>query len=295
MILAEFFTKFGFYEAIESGLYFIIVGYYILLFAYFLLMRYRTSKKLYWLFFTLLFLCLAIGRVFFISYYFFVPEIGLTGMNMALALMVQYRLATFFTWMGVACLMGVLGMLLFPPETEIETIEDKKSSEKSDDQPSKRFDLTPKAKLALRIILIAVPIVVGILVLSLPNSLLMDPKFLDPTKDEYIPGLAIQLDVVTFGDWSYPIGRLIVNFILLPLLVILIPFIFLYLAVKTFGVLRRSYLLNAIGFLLYFIGRMADGLFDALGWKHVSAIAPPLLILLSLLIIVIANNYEQLK
>ncbi|MDX1797355.1 MAG: hypothetical protein R3255_01785, partial [Candidatus Lokiarchaeia archaeon] len=76
----------------------------------------------------------------------------------------------------------------------------------------------------------------------------------------------------------------------------LIPFIFLYLAWKTFGVLRKSYALNAIGFLIYFIGgRILQGLLDVLSLPHVRAILPPLLILLALLILVIANNYEQLK
>ncbi|GAH05781.1 unnamed protein product, partial [marine sediment metagenome] len=81
--------------------------------------------------------------------------------------------------------------------------------------------------------------------------------------------------------------------ILLPLMVLVIPFLFVYLALKTFGVLRRSYALNAIGFFIYFSGRAAQGLLG--GFPHVRAILPPLLILLSLLIIVIGNNYEQLR
>jgi hypothetical protein len=40
---------------------------------------------------------------------------------------------------------------------------------------------------------------------------------------------------------------------------------------------------------------MSQGLLEAFGFPHVRAILPPLLILLSLLIIVIANNYEQLR
>jgi hypothetical protein len=77
--------------------------------------------------------------------------------------------------------------------------------------------------------------------------------------------------------------------------VAIIPFLFISLALRTFGVLRRSYALNAIGFLIYFMGRILQGVFDTLEWYHVNAVAPPLLILLSLLIIVIANNYEQLR
>ncbi|MHA1677771.1 MAG: hypothetical protein ACTSW3_03190, partial [Promethearchaeota archaeon] len=66
MLFQGAFTQFDIFDAIESGLYYIIIGYYVLIFFYFLLMRYRTSRKLYWLYFSLLFLCLAAGRFFFI-------------------------------------------------------------------------------------------------------------------------------------------------------------------------------------------------------------------------------------
>jgi len=110
----------SFFDAIEMGLYFIIVGYFFLLFFYFLFIRYRTSKKLYWLFFSLFFLCFGIARVFFIVYYFFGPELfdGVNSTEIVTFLMLNFRLATFFTWMGVACAVGVLGILLFPPETQ---------------------------------------------------------------------------------------------------------------------------------------------------------------------------------
>ena len=53
--------------------------------------------------------------------------------------------------------------------------------------------------------------------------------------------------------------------------------------------------MNGIGFLLYYMGRLLQGLFEALEQPHFEAIIPPLIIVLSLLIIVLANNYEQLK
>jgi len=109
-------------------------------------------------------------------------------------------------------------------------------------------------------------------------------------------GIPDNIIKVTIGSWEYPLGRFLFNFIFMPLFLALIPFIFLYLAWKTFGVLRRSYALNSIGFLLYFIGgRILQGVLDVLALPHVRAIMPPLIILLALLILVIANNYEQLK
>ena len=271
------FVYFDIWDAIESGLYYAIVGFYFLIFAYFLLMRFRTSKKFYWLYFSLLFLFLAAGRVFFIVYYFYAPELEGTMTNLELVglMMTLYRFATFFTWMGIACLMGVFVTLILPPHAENGTSE----------TGLKKFLRQKNVKITLKICLIVIPIIVGILALVLSDALFMDPDL----KDNY--GLSIQL-IAIFG---YPAGRFILNIILLPLMVLVIPFLFVYLALKTFGVLRRSYALNAIGFFIYFSGRAAQGLLENFGFPHVRAILPPLLILLSLLIIVIANNYEQLR
>ncbi len=271
------FTDFTFWDAIESGLYYVIVGYYFLIFAYFLLMRYRTSKKYFWLYFSILFLCLAASRVFFIMYYFYTPELEGTISNPELVgtLMLQYRLATLSTWLGIASLMGVLGILIFPPITETEGITEK---------TVKKFLKNKAVRISFKFLLIFIPILIGILALILPDSLFMDPDF--------VARYGADPPDVIFG---YPAGRALLNFILLPLFVAIIPFLFISLALRTYGVLRRSYALNAIGFLIYFMGRILQGVFDALEWHHVRAIAPPLLILLSLLIIVIANNYEQLR
>ncbi len=279
------FQFFSFFDAIESGLYFVIVGYYFLIFAYFILMRFRSSKRIYWLFFSVLFLFLAASRVFLIAYYFYIPELitTLDDEIVVFYLMLTFRMSTFFTWMATACLMGVLGILLFPTNTEIAK------------EKGKPFNLMDWFKnrnnlmYLLKAALIAIPVIIGILALSIPDEVFMDPDL--PNQYNYI----IDLVTITIGTWSYPVGRFILTLVLLPLFVVIIPFIYIYLAFKTFGVLRRSYALNAIGFFLYFLGRIMQGVLDALNLPHVRAIAPPLIILLSLLIIVIANSYETLK
>ena len=276
----------SFFDAIEMGLYFIIVGYFFLLFFYFLFIRYRTSRKLYWLFFSLFFLCFGIARVFFIVYYFFGPElfdeVSINGTEVVAFLMINFRLATFFTWMGVACAVGVLGILLFPPESQEENKKEKSLTD--------WFKNRKNVELLIRIGLFALPIIIGILALTLSDGLFMDPDFVD----EY--GIDDNIVKITIGSWNYPLGRFLFNFIFMPIFLTLIPFIFLYLAWKTFGVLRKSYALNAIGFILYFIGgRILQGVLDVATLPHLRAIMPPLLILLALLILVIANNYEQLK
>ena len=278
MIFQDFFFQyFDIWDAIESGLYYAIVGFYFLIFAFFLLMRYRTSKKLYWFYFSILFLFLAVGRVFFIVYNFYAPELDITMSDLELVglMMMLYRFATFSTWIGIACLMGVFGTLILPPLTENQDSE----------TGLKKFLRQKNVPLVLKIGLILIPLIIGILALTLPDALFMDPDL----KETY--GLSIQL-ITIFG---YPAGRFVLNFILLPLMVLVIPIFFVYLAKKTFGVLRRSYALNAIGFFIYFSGRITQGLLETLGFPHVRAILPPLLILLSLLIIVLANNYEQLR
>jgi len=282
------FRFFDLYDSLELGFYFVIIGYYFLLFAYFLFMRWRVSKRIYWLFLSLLFLFLAGGRVFFIVYYFYIPELeGSVSTSELISLfMFYYRFATFFTWLGIACLMGILGVLLFPPDIPLE----KKASDKKPDNLIEFLKRNIKqVKIAARCGLIAFPIIVAILALSLPDNVFMDPDL------PKIYNYKIELIVITFGDWSYPIGRFVLNLVLLPLIVPIVPIIFLYLAWKTFGVLRRSYGLMAIGYCIYFSGRITQGIFEAIEWFHYGAILSPLLILLSLFLIVVANNYEQLK
>ncbi|MFX0058792.1 MAG: hypothetical protein ACFE85_01390 [Candidatus Hodarchaeota archaeon] len=284
MLFQDYFKYFDIWDAVESGLYYIIVGYYFLIFAYFLIIRFRTSKKMYWLYFSFLFLFLAAGRFFFIVYYFYAPELEGAMSNFALVelLMLYYRFATFSTWLGIACLMGVFGILIFPPITEIK----EKLSGDNLKSKIKKFTRKKYNRIILKILLIFIPIIVGILAFCLPDSLFMDPDL----NDQYLGGTYPLITI--FG---YPVGRAVLNFILLPLMVIFIPIMFIYLALKTFGVLRKSYALNALGFFIYFLGRILQGVLDTFGFYHVNAILPPLLILLSLLIIVIANNYEQLR
>jgi len=175
--------------------------------------------------------------------------------------------------------MGVFGTLIFPSVTDVSETKDSESK-------IKPLLGKKKVRISLKICLILIPIVISILALTLPDALFMDPDFNNPP---YSVGIEI---LPIFG---YPAGRFVLNFLLLPIMVLVIPILFVYLAKKTFGVLRRSYALNALGFFIYFSGRISQGLLDTFGFPHVRAILPPLLILLSLLIIVIANNYEQLR
>ncbi|MFX1273776.1 MAG: hypothetical protein ACFFBP_12020 [Promethearchaeota archaeon] len=270
------------WEGIELMLYGIILGYYVLISFYFIFLKYRNSKKTYWLFFGNIFISLAIGRYFFQMLYFFVPAQGVSP-ETGEALMYCYRLATFFTWIGISFAVGVLGILLLP------TIVDKNREITEKNQIKKaiiKFLNNDKRRLAIRIILMIIPVIVGILALILPDNLLMD---VETNVTYFYPPIEL---ITIFG---YPIGRLWLNWILLPLLVFLIPFMFLLLAYKTFGVLRKSYLLNGVAFLMYFAGRILDGVFNSLNWPHIKSYIPPLFIIVSLILFVLANSVSELK
>ena len=182
MLFQADFQYLGFWEAIEMGLYFIIVGYFFLLFFYFLFIRFRTSRKSYWLFFSLFFLFFGIARVFFIVYYFYAPEAFVppytNGAEVVEFLMINYRLATFFTWLGTACAVGVLGILLLPPDTQIETKEEKGKFKDW-------FRNKNNVKLLIRVGLFIIPIIIGILALTLSEWLFMDPDFVWAPPDGY--------------------------------------------------------------------------------------------------------------
>jgi hypothetical protein len=230
-------------------------------------MRFRVSKKPYWLFFSLLFLALSISRGFFIIYYFYAPETRSVDM-----IMFNYRMALLFTWIAISCLMGMLGIFLFPPEGNLE-----KEAEK----------MKEILKYIIRLLLIIAPIIIGVVVLILPDKFLLDTDFLN----QFLMGTSIE-PVTVLG---YPVGRFVINIIFQPLFNFLVPIMFFYLAFKTFGVLRKSYALNGIGFLIYYMGRLSYSIFGVLNLPHTQAIFPPLIILLSLLLIVIANSFEALK
>ncbi|TXT67495.1 MAG: conserved membrane protein of unknown function [Promethearchaeota archaeon] len=259
---------FSFIDSLELGLYFVIIGYYFLIFAYFLIMRFRVSKRLYWLFFSLLFLALAISRGFFILYYFYAPETRSVSL-----MMLSYRFALFFTWIAISCLMGMLGIFLFPPEGSLKDESTEKQKE--------------YLKYVMRIALIIAPIIIGIIALTLPDRLLIDKEFLS----EFWIFISIKPNAVL----GYPVGRFVINLILQPLFNFLIPIMFFYLAKRTFGVLRKSYALNGTGFLLYYLGRLSYSILGVLNAPNTQAVIPPLIILLSLLLIVIANSFEALK
>lgn len=143
-------------------------------------------------------------------------------------------------------------------------------------------------------------IIIGILVVVLP--VLIGPIFNDKNMTQLLDPALLKVysvdlqfeNAIVIGAWRYPVGRFLLNFVLLPICIAIIPFYFLYLAKKNMGIKRKSYLFNFIGFILYMAGRIAQGIFNAIGSYALEATLPPLLILVSLIALYWANHYPEL-
>ncbi len=244
----------GFRASIVMGFYYIAVGYYFILFAYFLLIRFRKTKRVYWLFFAALFLMLALSGGFFIVHDFYILTTDFTARAFF------WRMASFFAWLAIACMVEILVILLF-----------------TGNQKWVRY---VKVGLPLFYTFIAVIIFV------LPDQLICDGCV----------GMVENQFLKTFLSYSYAEGRFWLNGIILPITTVLFPVLFFYLGFKSVGVIRRSSILNGLGFLVYFIGRLLQPLPVIADSGHLGImIIPPSLILVSLLILAIANQFEHLK
>jgi hypothetical protein len=226
-------------EAVAIGLYFTVIGFKFLLFSYFLLIRFRKTKRMYWLYFSLFFIFLAASRVGYLMIDFFFggnPEKFLA-----------WRFANITGWISVAMLSGILSTLLFTGESKLHVII------------KKIFPL--------------VPIGIAVFIGFMPN------EWISPT--------------TTLDGWG--IGKIILNVGILPVYIILLPFIFFYLAKRSAGTLQRSFLLNGLGLLLYYCVRGVQPVLATMTSSGTALMLPPLLILLAILVITFANQYENLK
>jgi hypothetical protein len=100
----------------------------------------------------------------------------------------------------------------------------------------------------------------------------------------FLPDIWIN-DPAGVAGWG--IGKLILNVGILPVYIVLLPFMFFYLAKRSAGTLQRSFFLNGLGLLIYYGVRAIQAVSVSLWW--------PLLILLAILLISFANQYESLK
>ncbi|MFX1520060.1 MAG: hypothetical protein ACFFCD_09065 [Promethearchaeota archaeon] len=112
-----------------------------------------------------------------------------------------------------------------------------------------------------------------------------------------IPPPVIALLILFIPESALAPFRLAVNYILAPLYAIFLPALFFYLAYHSVGTIRRGSILNGIGFLILYAGRvMASEVVQiALATtRWVSTILAPGLVILALLLISWGNQYELL-
>jgi len=88
-------------ESIEFGLWFVVVGYYWLLFGYYLIFRYPENRNIFNLAIALFFLSLAVGRGFYIVFDFYASDI------------LWWKMGTFFQWTGLSCVSAAIALKLF--------------------------------------------------------------------------------------------------------------------------------------------------------------------------------------
>lgn len=250
-------------DSLSLALFFIVIGYEFLLFCYFLLIRFRKTRKLYWFYFSMFFLLIAISRGLFCIYDFIMPYFaGQIDANPLLPFEV-YRWAQWTGWLAAATLVGLLSTLLFTKQRKVDIF--------------------------LRIICPLVVVGLSFLWIFLPPQYLLDPNYFIYNSSGYNINPGVTIIPVTF--WAnMAIGRFYLNYVILPILNFLLPLIFFYLGAKSVGVIRRSSLLNGLGFLTYYAGRTLQPTLGLIGASVLTqAILSPLIILLGLLFLALGN------
>ncbi|OLS14494.1 MAG: hypothetical protein RBG13Loki_1876 [Promethearchaeota archaeon CR_4] len=171
-----------------------------------------------------------------------------------------WRIASFFGWLAILCMVEILVILMFTGTQKW-----------------------------VRIVKIGLPlfyVLMAVLIFVLPESLVC----------EGCPSTVENQFLQNVFNYSYPEGRFWLNGIILPVTTILFPVLFFNLGYRSAGVIRCSSMLNGLGFLLYFVGRLIEPMPFVANSEHLGImLLPPSFILISLLILVIANQYEHLK
>ncbi|MHA1392247.1 MAG: hypothetical protein ACTSRZ_01985 [Promethearchaeota archaeon] len=272
----------GAFLNLDQGLglasFFIVIGYEVLLWLYFLIIKFRETKKMYWMYYSLFFFFGALSRGVFIIYDYMMPYfIDKVRADPLLPLLV-FRVANFIGWLAMASMVGILAILMFTGEN--------------------------RASKAIRIICPLIIVAIGSLFFILPDNSIIDENYFvysDPYGMDYqvSPGIS-----ATPSPWpGLGMGSFVLNLIVTPAISFFMPVIFLYLAYKSVGLVRKSSALNGIGFLAYWVGRFSRYFFaisknprTGLPWTGVTQnVWPAMIILLGLLFLALANMMLQQK
>ncbi|WXG43506.1 MAG: hypothetical protein WED04_05615 [Promethearchaeati archaeon SRVP18_Atabeyarchaeia-1] len=211
------------WASLAIGLWFVVVAYELLLFGYFALLKglrlwaggqRQKGNTIFYIFFGLFFLLLALGRGFFVVWDFYVQA--------DLAYQWIWRIGEVLQWIALTFMFLAITIRIF--ENRI-----------------------------LKFGIPLVPAVCAIIFLILPEGVIA-------------AGLN---DPVYFA----------LNVVIAPAFAIVIPLIYLYVAVQSVGVIRNSSLLVGGGFLVYYLGRVLHTLFVAASNPAVLILAPGIVII----------------
>jgi hypothetical protein len=215
------------WQSVAIGFWFVVIAYEFLLFGYFASLKALRiwaggerpkGNTLFYLFFGIFFLFLAIGRGFFIVWDFYVSADP--------AYLWAWRIGEFFQWAALTFISLAITTRIF----------------------ENRF-----IKLGIPI----VPAICAFFFLFLPD------------------------EVIALGSTSPIIFAL--NDVIAPLYAIVIPAIYLYVAYQSAGVIRNSSLLLAVGFLIYYGGRVLHTI-SVGGANIVALILSPGIVIIGLLV-----------
>jgi hypothetical protein len=212
--------------SVAIGLWFVVVAYEFLLFGYFFLLKglrlwaggqRQKGNTLFFIFFALFFLFLAMGRGFFIVWDFYVGN--------AVQFQWLWRSGEVLQWIALTFIILAVTMRVF----------------------GNRF-----LKFGIPII----PAICALFFILLPGD---------------ITGSAAPVIFV-------------LNDIIAPIYAIVIPLIYFYVAIQSAGVIRNSSLLVAVGFLIYFLGRVLDTFFIYGAPNPAGMILAPGIVIIGLLV-----------
>jgi hypothetical protein len=280
-------------DSIGLGLWFATMGFYLLIFVYLYFSKWRQAKNIFLLCLGVFFLCLTVGRVFFVINDFLLVPVVLPTSTLVLYTLINpmywsiplpwivwinpwfWRLGSFWEWIALGWItVGV----------SITLIENK----------------------TIQRIVPVIPFLAAFIILLVPEDLLF--SFEIGQSNYFVPELIFtQSPLIAFLSYEFPtiwgfiyqpsgFVYIIMNYILAPLYAIVIPLIFFYVAWQGIGTIRKRGLLLGFGFTIYYVGRVIQAtLIQTYLPAAFSTILAPALAMVALVLIYYGVRYEEAK
>jgi hypothetical protein len=282
-------------DAIGLGLWFATIGFYLLIFVYLYFFKWRQAKNIFLLSLGMFFLCLTVGRVFFIvNDFLLVPEVlPISTYPILLYILVNpmywgiplqwivwinpwyWRLGSFWEWIALGWLTVGMSMTLIE-------------------------------KKILRMIVPVIPFLAAFIILLVPENLLF--SFEIGQINYFVPEFIFtQQPLIAYLNYAFPtlwgfifqpsgLVYIIMNYALAALYAIMIPLIFFYVAWQGIGTIRKRGLLLGFGFTIYYVGRVIQAtLIRTYLPTAFSIILAPALAMIALILIYYGIRYEEVE